>query len=280
MRHDQGMSAQIHSRTLAERPDLTDASQQVIADGWPAFVLASPGAAAHWPRVLTEFADYQVVLVDERGDAVAGTGHSLPLVWDGTVEGLPTGWDAALERAIDDHDQGRAPTATVGLSVTVAGDYRGRGLSREVVDGLREAATAHGLEALVIPVRPNLKSAYPLTDIDRYLSWTVSDGAPFDPWLRVHWRLGGKIVGACPESMRIGGTVADWEGWTGMLFPDSGPYVVPGALVPVHIDRERDRGLYVEPNVWVYHDLGAGPLVSRAGGGPGGPGRGRGAPRG
>jgi hypothetical protein len=28
---------------------------------------------------------------------------------------------------------------------------------------------------------------------------------------------------------------------------------VPGALVPVRIDRERDVGTYVEPNVWMRH---------------------------
>jgi hypothetical protein len=32
--------------------------------------------------------------------------------------------------------------------------------------------------------------------------------------------------------------------------------VVPDALVPVEIDRERDEGLYVEPNVWMVHSAG------------------------
>jgi hypothetical protein len=40
-----------------------------------------------------------------------------------------------------------------------------------------------------------------------------------------------------------------------MAFPESGQYVVEGALVPVEIDRERDRGLYVEPNVWMLHSV-------------------------
>jgi hypothetical protein len=33
--------------------------------------------------------------------------------------------------------------------------------------------------------------------------------------------------------------------------------VVPDALVPVEIDRERDLGRYVEPNVWLRHRCGA-----------------------
>jgi hypothetical protein len=40
-----------------------------------------------------------------------------------------------------------------------------------------------------------------------------------------------------------------------MAFPESGSYVVEGALVPVEIDRTRDVGSYVEPNVWMRHTV-------------------------
>jgi hypothetical protein len=53
--------------------------------------------------------------------------------------------------------------------------------------------------------------------------------------------------------MRVPGSVGEWEEWTEMTFPETGAYVVPDALVPVEIDRERDEGLYVEPNVWMVH---------------------------
>jgi hypothetical protein len=56
--------------------------------------------------------------------------------------------------------------------------------------------------------------------------------------------------------MVVRGTVADWEGWTGLTFPDSGDYIVPTATSPVTIDRERDEGVYFDQNVWVVHDLG------------------------
>jgi hypothetical protein len=49
------------------------------------------------------------------------------------------------------------------------------------------------------------------------------------------------------------GTVTEWEEWTEMALPESGNYVVPGALVPITIDRERNEGAYVEPNVWMVH---------------------------
>ena len=40
-----------------------------------------------------------------------------------------------------------------------------------------------------------------------------------------------------------------------MAFPDSGDYWFPGGLATVHIDRDRDRGSYWEPNVWMRHTL-------------------------
>jgi hypothetical protein len=74
-------------------------------------------------------------------------------------------------------------------------------------------------------------------------------------WLRVHERLGAEILGVCAGSLIVEGTMAEWEEWTGMAFPDNGSYVVEGALVPVEIDREQDVGRYVELNVWMRHSL-------------------------
>jgi hypothetical protein len=86
-------------------------------------------------------------------------------------------------------------------------------------------------------------------------TWRRPDGTHLDPWLRTHERVGAPIVKVAPESMRVLGTVAEWEEWAGMTFPETGSYVVPGALVPIEVDRERDQGLYVEPNVWMVHSL-------------------------
>jgi hypothetical protein len=55
--------------------------------------------------------------------------------------------------------------------------------------------------------------------------------------------------------MRITGTVAEWEAWTAMRFPDDGEYTFPDGLATVAIDRGQDRGSYWEPNVWIVHDL-------------------------
>jgi GNAT superfamily N-acetyltransferase len=128
---------------------------------------------------------------------------------------------------------------------------QGEGLSSLLLQAMRGLAGKHGYEALVAPVRPTWKERYPLIPMDRYARWTRDDGLPFDPWLRVHARLGAELVEVCPASMRIEGSVDEWQEWTGAVFPDDGEYLVPGGLVPVVV--EGGRGRYVEPNVWMRH---------------------------
>jgi hypothetical protein len=67
--------------------------------------------------------------------------------------------------------------------------------------------------------------------------------------------MGADLLRVAPHSMRITGSVAEWEEWTGMAFPESGNYIVPDALQPVDIDRKEDCGRYWEPNAWMRHSV-------------------------
>ncbi len=89
----------------------------------------------------------------------------------------------------------------------------------------------------------------------RYLLRIRDDGLPTDPWLRVHVRAGGRIVGVAPRSMTVVEPLSSWRAWTGLPFDRPGPVPVPHALVPVYCHPDRDLACYVEPNVWVHHDL-------------------------
>ena len=93
----------------------------------------------------------------------------------------------------------------------------------------------------------------PLIPIDRYAAWRRADGLLFDPWMRVHERLGATVLKPEPRSLRITGTVAEWEEWTSMSFPESGEYWFPRALATLAVDRGSDHAEYWEPNVWMEH---------------------------
>ena len=124
-----------------------------------------------------------------------------------------------------------------------------------MIEAIRAAARDAGYRAVIACLRPTWKQRYPLTPIERYARWTRDDGQPFDPWIRLHVRLGARVVKASPHSMTMRGTVADWERWTGLAFPESGPYVIPAATSTLAIDRDRDEGVSEDENVWVVHDL-------------------------
>ena len=220
---------------LRQRPSFGD-----LRRAWPEFLFHDPISNEHWVSLYSERTEFQFALVD--GEEVLAEGNSIP------VAGMPDGWRDAFPNGFG----GGEPDHLCALAVLVGIEHQGKGLSKLMLEHMRGLAARRGWE-LVAPVRPTLKERYPLTPIERYASWRREDGLLFDPWLRVHERLGAEVVGIGAEAMRIPGTVAEWESWAGLTFPESGSYVVPGALVPVEIDRERDEGLYIEPNVWMRH---------------------------
>jgi hypothetical protein len=240
--------------TLAERPDLADRLSDHNGAAWPEFMLHDPVAARLWDHLDDEFAAWQFLLLDPE-DRIVAAGNSAPLTWDGTVDGLPSGWDEQFERTVAGRRAGAIPNTLGALQVVVAPGRQGEGLAGRMIEIFRERGRAAGLSSLIACVRPTEKHRYPLTPIERYVAWTREDGLPVDAWIRLHVRLGGRVVRPAPESMTIAGTVAEWERWTGLAFPDSGPYVLPFATNPIVVDREADRGVYHDANVWMVHDL-------------------------
>jgi GNAT superfamily N-acetyltransferase len=240
--------------SLAERPDLIDPSDQFNGAVWPRYMLESEVANGLFGRCFSDWPQLQFVQLDP-DDRIVSTNNCMPLAWDGTDEGLPSGWEDQVVRSVADHEAGR-PLNTLGaMQIVVDPTLRGGGHAGTMLHAMRAAARERGWRALIACVRPTLKSSYPLTPIERYAAWRRDDGQPFDPWIRLHAKLGGRVVRAAPRSMTMRGTVADWEDWTGLAFPDSGEYVLPGATSPLRIDRERDDGVYHDQNVWMVHDL-------------------------
>jgi hypothetical protein len=238
--------------TAAARPDLWERGLD-SASVWPEYNLHGDVLNQWWGHLDEELPEFQFVLHDEERDEIVAEGHTAPLWWDGADDSLPDGIDSAIEGAFTRVRSRGEVNTLCALAAESPRDGRRRGLAQQLLAAMGSIAERHGLARLVAPVRPSWKERYPLTPIERYVAWRREDGQLFDPWMRIHERLGARVARPLPRSLRITGTVAEWESWTGLAFPESADYVFPEGLATVHIDREADRGSYWEPNVWMIH---------------------------
>jgi len=236
-----------------ERPDLAERAAERADDVWPEYNKHGDVLNQYWGHLGEVFPDFQFVLYEEADDELLAEGHSIPCAWVGTVAGLPDGIDGVIAEGFRLRELDEAPTTLSALAIVILPEHQNKGLSSVMVKAMAGIAAGHGFADLIAPVRPSWKERYPLTPIERYVRWTRDDGMPFDPWIRVHHRLGAEILRPAPQSLRITGTVAEWEEWTEMRFLESGEHVFPNGLAPLVIEREADRGLYFEPNVWMQH---------------------------
>ena len=233
--------------TVAERPELAEPASELTKDALREYNKHGDVLNRYWGRLIEERPEFQFHLVDD--DQILALARSIPVHWDGSLDDLPAGIDGAIARGFDES----GANVLCALLIQIPRDLQGRGLSPIALRAMVELARSHRLEALIAPVRPSWKERYPLVSIERYASWQRADGLLFDPWMRVHERLGATIAKPEPHSLRITGSVAEWEQWTRMAFPESGDYWFPGGLATVKIDRDADRGSYWEPNVWMRH---------------------------
>ncbi|GAA4293432.1 N-acetyltransferase [Actinokineospora soli] len=238
--------------TLAARPELGELLYD-FPDAWPEFMDHDPESLLYYNLVKTHYAEFVVLVVDrDRPERLAAKGFTVPFTWD--RDELPdAGWDEVIRRSAYDLMLGRRGDKISALEACVQKDLRGTGLSRVVLDAMRHNAGRLGFDRLLAPVRPSGKAELPDVPMADYAYRVREDGLPVDPWLRVHVRAGGRIVGVAPRSMTFGGSLAEWREWTGLPFDRTGPVRVPGALTPVLCEVEHGHAVYVEPNVWVEH---------------------------
>ena len=89
--------------TVSERPDLDAPGSQLTGDAFPEYNYHGDVLNRYWGRLTEERPDFQFHLVGD-DDEILARGHSLPVRWDGAVDGLPAGIDGAIARGFDEGD--------------------------------------------------------------------------------------------------------------------------------------------------------------------------------
>jgi hypothetical protein len=235
--------------TLSDNPKLIDELNSIHSEPWPAFLREDIWVKKYWRKLYDVYPQYQFLF--KEGSEYFGLANCSPIEWNGKEKSLPEGFGQALERVIINDKNANCLCV---MAIVVRKKYAGRGSSSGILEIVKEYGTRHGFRKLIIPVRPTLKSKYPLIPMVDYMKWQKS-GHPFDPWIKIHIKNGGRILKEAMPSMMVEGTISQWEDWTGMYFGSSGDYVIDGALNPVSIDLENNIGRYIEPNVWILHEF-------------------------
>ena len=232
---------------LSDNKKLVDVINKLHSEPWPVFLSEDSSVKKYWQRLYQVYPEYQLLF--RINSEYIGVANSAPICWNGNNDNLPAGFDEAIETIIEED---KKPNTLCGMAVVISKKHLGKGISFKIINNLKKLAKSYGYSNLILPVRPTLKSQYPTISMDNYINWE-KDNLPFDPWLRVHIKIGGEILKVANPSMIVRGTVSDWQRWTGMYFGESNEYIIQGALNPVNIDLENDLGEYIEPNIWVLH---------------------------
>lgn len=242
--------------TPNETSDFVERTIDVFEQAYPKFlthdVLADPNSLG----LFEIYPEFQFGLVEATTQRMIAQGSCLPLAWESCFEELPDeGCDWALAKGLQDREKKCQPNALCAVSISILPEYRGKSLSQYIIGYMKELARSYGLSSLIMAARPSLKHLYPLTPIERYITWQDENGLPFDPWLRVNVRQGASIAGICSKSTTITDTIAGWETRVGMRFPETGEYIIPGGLASLKIDYANNLGTYIESNIWLTYNL-------------------------
>ncbi|MGK7929424.1 MAG: GNAT family N-acetyltransferase [Spirulina sp.] len=224
----------------------------ILTQSYPRFLMEDFICFQEWIDLYSLYPEFQFGLIEIASQKMIAQGSCVPIPWDRPLEELPnTGCDWALTTGLAGKSNNTKPTILGAVSLAVLPQYRGRGLSKYLVDYMQELARSYQFSALILAVRPTLKHLYPLTPMERYIQWKNEADFAFDPWLRTHLKQGAKLIGICDRSTTIVEPIFYWERTTQMRFPETGSYIIPSGIVPLEIDCNANQGSYIEPNIWL-----------------------------
>jgi hypothetical protein len=124
---------------------------RLAVEGWPTFLLH--GDITYWDTLFDEFAELQILLCVPANTVVA-VGHTIPFVWDAVPDYPPPTMAGLMDCAVRSRRNRTTPNTFSAFAALVTTSHQRRGLSAEILRCRR---------SLVAPVRPILKSAYPLS---------------------------------------------------------------------------------------------------------------------
>jgi hypothetical protein len=196
-----------------------------------------------------------------KGDLI-GHGVAAQIYWDGTAENLPDGWQGSVRVSYQNEQvDHKEPNSLVGLFIFVEENYRKHGWAHNIIEEMKRVGERNRLPQLIIPLRPpsRYKKEYASMPMSEFAALKREDGQPLDHWVRLHVRLGAKVLGVSNTSHQHAFPLKDFhQQFPAPVIKQSGYTLVQqrdGGWYNVYADLERDFVLVNQGCVWVQHPL-------------------------
>ncbi|NLI09792.1 MAG: hypothetical protein GX447_03425 [Elusimicrobia bacterium] len=236
---------------LMSKPEYERKARDLNKKGWPKYLLnwECPG----WDEIFIYFKKYQVI-ISEKGE-LSAAGFTVPLFYQGDLNKIEDDISVLILTALAQNREKVKPNILLAISAVVDEKNKGKGLSSILLKEMKNKAVSEKIKSVILPTRPILKHKYPLIPIEEYCLWKNEKGEAFDPWTRLHFKMGGKIIKTSQSCISIKGSSAQWKEWTELEIPYSGSYIIPGGLSPMRYEKSSDIGIYNMPCVWMEYPL-------------------------
>lgn len=200
-----------------------------------------------------------------RGPELIGHGVTTRIYWDGSLDQLPRGWQGAVRRSLEDDLAGGGKANTlVGLFIRVQSRFRQHGWAAPIAAEMKALAARCGLHSLIIPLRlpQRYLREYAEMPFEEFAALRRDDGEYQDHWLRLHTRLGARVLTTCRTSHQHAMHLEDFhQQLDAEPIRRSGTHLarLGGDWVQVYVDLEREFVLMDQGCVWVEHPVGPPP---------------------
>lgn len=221
--------------------------QEIERQVWPPYNWITATA----PTIPNYDSELHMVALDPFG-RIVGTIDGCKFDWDGKIETLPKdGWQGVNDSAIAGFTG--TPKYACALGASVLPEYRSLGIAKRLLEGLkRQAMDVCQYEGLTAPVLPSALWRVPSMSMAQYAELRLEDGRHFDPWVRIHEAIGGKIIGSTEESVVFEADRKVWEACAEMKLPDNGAILIDRASRELVLTD--GVGKLVEGSLWLLHN--------------------------
>jgi hypothetical protein len=196
-----------------------------------------------------------------RASSLVAHGITTRIRWSGESTDLPRGWTGAVRQSYENSVLGdESPNTLIGLFIFAETAFREHGWAAEVAEAMKELAREEGMHSLIIPLRLPTRYEWQNARLP-YAEFALrkrDDGEFADHWLRMHTRLGARVIGTCDVSHQHAFHSDDLP----LLFEcdpieRTGSYIVRshGEHYAAYVDLERECAVINEGCVWVRYHL-------------------------